>query len=416
MVPIRSFKKALAGLLLLSWAGCGGAGEVREAPVEASTAAKLRRIDAVMEDMISKHKMAGALVLVAKDGSIVFRGVYGKRDAEADKPMRDDTIFRIYSMTKAIVTAGALMLVEEGKLRLEAPVGDVIPELKDLQVYAPEGNRKPARPPTVKDLMLHTAGFTYGNQDRPGGKLYQEMKPMDGADLDEMVKRLSVIPLAFDPGTDWVYSYSIDVLGLVVERVSGMKLDRYLEERIFRPLDMKDTGFFVPPEKADRFAANYQRADGKLKLLDSPRDSKYLKPPGILSGGGGLVSTARDYLRFLLMIEGGGQLQGRRLLKPETIQAMTTDQLPRPAFPIYFGKEIRHGTGFGLGFSVRTADTVWDPQGRVGEFGWGGAASTHYWVSPRDRVVVITMEQVMPYSFDTEFAVKGLIYDALAPR
>ena len=236
---------------------------------------------------------------------------------------------------------------------------------------------------------------------------------MESVDLDEFARRLAALPLAFDPGKDWVYSHSTDVLGLVLERVSGMKLDRFLEERMFRPLDMKDTGFYVPAEKVDRFAANYQRGEKGLKLIDAPRESKYLKRPGLLSGGGGLVSTARDYLRFLLMVEGGGALHGRRILSKESVRLMTTDQLPREAFPIYFGKQIRHGTGFGLGFSVRTADTDWDPQARAGEYGWGGAASTHYWVSPKDRIVVVTMEQTMPYTFDTEFAVKGLLYDAL---
>ncbi|MBI3856917.1 MAG: beta-lactamase family protein [Planctomycetes bacterium] len=408
-------KLAPASIALLLAFGCASA-EVREVP-QASPAApaaqKLRKIDGVVEEMIEKNKLAGAVILVAKDGEVVFTGTYGKMDLEASKPMRPDAIFRIYSMTKAIVTAAALILVDEGKLKLDAPIGDSIPELKDLQVYGADGNKKPARPPTVKDLMLHTAGFLYGNADRPAGKLYQEKKPLEAGDLDEFARRLAALPLAYEPGKDWVYSMSIEVLGLVVERVSGKKLDRFLEERIFKPLDMKDSGFYVPAEKADRFAANYQRGPSGLKVIDAPRESKYLKPPGLLSGGGGLVSTARDYLRFLLMVEGGGEFQGRLLLARETVGLMTTNQLPKEAFPIYFGKEIRHATGFGLGFSVRTADSAWDPQARVGEYGWGGAASTHYWTSPKDRIVVVTMEQTMPYSFDTEFALKGLIYDAL---
>jgi CubicO group peptidase (beta-lactamase class C family) len=374
---------------------------------------KLHKVDAVVEDMIAKNKIAGAIVMVAKDGVVAFTGTYGKMDLEAAKPMRPDAIFRIYSMTKGIVSAAALALVEEGKLKLDAPVGDYVPELKDLQVYAAEGNRKPSRPPTVKDLLLHTAGFIYGNADRPVGKDYAQKKPLEAGDLDDMARRLATIPLAFDPGKDWVYSLSIDVLGLVIERASGMKLDQYLHERILRPLDLHDTAFFVPAEKVDRFAANYQREEKGLKLIDAPGTSKYLKSPGLLSGGGGLTSTARDYMRFLLMIEGGGELDGRRILKPETVRLMTTNQLPKEAFPIYFGKQIRHATGFGLGFSVRTADSEWDPAARVGEYGWGGAASTHYWVSPKDRLVVVTMEQTMPYTFDLEFAVKGLIYDAI---
>jgi len=407
---IRSLARGIVCLLLV--AGCTPAlREVPEARPEASVSGKLRKVDVIVEEMIAAKKLAGAVVLVAKDGQVVFTGTYGKMDLEAGRAMRPDAIFRIYSMTKAIVTAAALTLVDEGRLKLDAPIGESIPELAALQVAAADGNRTPSRPPTVKDLMLHTAGFLYGNPDRPGGKLYQEKKPLEAADLDDMAKRLAGIPLSYEPGKDWVYSMSIDVLGLVIERVSGMKLDRFLEERIFKPLDMKDTGFFVPAEKLDRFAANYQRADKELKRIDVP--SKYLKSPGLLSGGGGLVSTPRDYLRFLLMVEAGGELHGRRILSAESVRLMTTNQLPKEAFPIYFGKEIRHSTGFGLGFSVRTADSAWDPTARAGEYGWGGAASTHYWVSPKDRIVVVTMEQTMPYSFDTEFAVKGPIYDAL---
>jgi CubicO group peptidase (beta-lactamase class C family) len=179
---------------------------------------------------------------------------------------------------------------------------------------------------------------------------------------------------------------------------------------------MRDSGFSVPAEKVGRFAGNYQREKDGLKEIDEPAKSKYLKPPGLVSAGGGMVSTIRDYMRFLLMIDGGGALHGVRILSPESVKLMTTNLLPKEAFPIYFGNQKRHGTGFGLGFSVRTADTEWDPAGRVGEYGWGGAASTHYWVSTKDHLAVVTMEQTMPYTFDVEFAVKGLIYDAIVKR
>ena len=400
---------AVSSLAFLLALGCG-------APPPGLSQEKLHRVDAVIEDMIAKNKIAGEVILVAKDGEVVFTGVYGKMDLEADKPMKADTIFRIYSMSKAIVTAAALTLVEEGKLKLDAPVGDVIVEMRDLQVATAEGNRKPSRPPTIQDLMLHTAGMSYGNADRPTSKDYLAKRPGEATSMGDFGKRMASIPLAFDPGKDWLYSYSIDVLGLAVERASGKPLGEFLDARIFKPLDMHDTGFWVPAEKADRFAANYQRSDQGLKVIDKPSESKYLKPPAWASGGGGLAGTARDYMRFLLMIENGGALEGHRILKASTVKLMTTNQLPKEAFPIYFGKEKRHETGFGLGFSVRSADSAWDPAARVGEYGWGGAASTHYWVSPNDRLVVVTMEQTMPYSFDTEFAVKGLIYDALLNR
>ena len=405
-----------AALLLL--AGCASVGgDVPQGTPESVglSSEKLHQVDGVIEDMVAKKRLAGAIVMVAKDGVIAFTGVYGKMDLEADKPMQADAIFRIYSMTKAIVTAGALILVEEGKLKLDAAVGDVVPELKALRVATAEGIRPASRQPTIQDLMVHDSGYLYGD-GRHTGKAYQQAKPLEAPSLDEMAKRLAEVPLAFDPGTDWNYGISIDVLGLAIQRASGMPLDRFLEERIFKPLDMHDSGFIVPADKVGRFAANYQRSDGGLKVLDVPATSRYLKPPGLVSGGGGMVSTIRDYMRFLLMIDAGGTLNGVRILRPESVRLMTTDQLPREAFPIYFGKEKRHGTGFGLGFSVRTADTDWDPAGRVGEYGWGGAASTHYWVSPKDHLVVVTMEQTMPYSFDVEFAVKGRIYDAIQKR
>lgn len=373
---------------------------------------KLKKVDAVVEDLIAKKKLAGAIVMIAKDGVVAFTGVYGKMDLEADKAMKPDTIFRIYSMTKAITTAAALILVEEGKLKLDAPLGDVVAELKDLKVVTAEGTRAASRQPTIKDLMLHDAGYTYGG-GRANDKVYAEIKPMQAANLDEAAKRLAQVPLAFDPGSDWHYGINTDVLGLAVQRASGVPLDRFLEERMFKPLDMKDSGFWVPADKVARFAANYKRTADGLQLLDAPEKSGYLRHPGLISGGGGMVSTIRDYMRFLLMVEGGGTLGKVKILSKDSVALMTTNQLPKEAFPIYFGKEKRHGTGFGLGFSVRTENTEWDKSGRVGEYGWGGAASTHYWVSPTDRLVVVTMEQTMPYAWDVEFGVKGPIYEAI---
>jgi CubicO group peptidase (beta-lactamase class C family) len=370
---------------------------------------RLAKVDAAARTLVETKKAAGVVVWVARGGRVSDPIVHGSMDPE--KPMRADTIFRLYSMTKAITTAAALILVEEGRVGLDDPIGKHLPELKDLQVRTGETLRPPSRPPTVKDLALHTAGFTYGGAAT--SKAFAEKKPLQAKDLDEFARRLADVHLAFDPGSDWHYGVSTDVLGLVVQRAAGQKLSEFLQQRIFGPLGMADTAFFVPPEKIARFAATYRRDKDSLVVTDPPASSSYLRPPTLESGGGGLVGTGRDYLRFLLMIDGGGTLDGRRILKPESVGLMTSNQLPPAAFPIYFGQQKRHGTGFGLGFSVRTADTEWDPQGRVGEYGWGGAASTHYWCSPKDRLVVVTLEQIMPYNFDTEFALKGLIYAAL---
>jgi CubicO group peptidase (beta-lactamase class C family) len=373
---------------------------------------RLAKVDAAVRTIVETKKAAGVVVLLAREGRVAEPIIHGSMDV--DKPMRADTIFRLYSMTKAITSAAALQLVEEGRIGLDDPIGKHIPELKDLQVRAGDALRPPSRPPTVKDLMLHTAGFTYGGAST--AKAYAEKKPLEAKDLDEFARRLADVHLAFDPGSDWHYGVNTDVLGLVVQRAAGKKLSDVLRERIFEPLDMKDAAFHVPADKVARFAATYKRGQDALVVTDAPASSRYLKPPTLESGGGGLVGSGRDYLRFLLMIDGGGALEGSRVLKPESVRLMTTNQLPPAAFPIYFGQQKRHGTGFGLGFSVRTADTEWDPAGRVGEYGWGGAASTHYWCSPKDRLVVVTLEQIMPYTFDTEFALKGPIYDALDQR
>ncbi len=239
---------------------------------------------------------------------------------------------------------------------------------------------------------------------------------MDGAkDLDDYVNRLSSVPLAYHPGEKWIYSNSITVLGLIVQKVSGKPFGEFLRERLFDPLGMNDTGFYVPANKLDRFAVNYNRGEnGLTPITTQDANEKYHSPPDVESGGGGLVGTAGDYIRFLLMIANGGEWSGKRYLAPDSIKWMTTDQLPQVAFPIRFGEQIRHGTGFGLGFSIRTADTEWDKAAHVGEYGWAGAASTHYWVSPKDDdLIVVTLEQIMPYNFDTEWLLKPVIYDAI---
>ena len=409
--------KTISSLLVLIFSTLALTLIGREIPQVASAKAglsetKLAEVDRFMEHQVADQKIAGGIVVISHDSKIGFFHAYGLMDRETKKPMWPDTIFRIYSMSKAITTAAALNLCDAGKIGLNDPVSKYIPSLANLKVAATNGLRAPMRAVTVRDLMLHTSGLTYGSGPDALKETYNRLKPMESTNLAEMAEKLSRVPLAFDPGTDWAYGVGIDVLGRVIEVASGKSLDVFLDKTIFKPLSMTDTAFSVPPDKIGRFAANYSRTNG-LKVIDAPVESKYAKHITFFSGGGGLVGTARDYMRFLSMIERGGTLDGHRILRHKTIKLMTSDQLPEKAFPIYFGKEKRYGTGFGLGFSVRTEITSWDPAGHVGEYGWGGAASTHYWVSPADKLIVVTLEQIMPYQWDTEFGVKKLIYDAV---
>ena len=406
----------LALVLVFSGSLCGKEIPTAKPEEVGMSSAKLTKVDEAVERLIEQKRLVGGTVVIARHGKIVHFKSYGQMDRERDKAMANDAIVRIYSMTKAIATAAALTLVDEGKLGLDAPVSKHLPQLKDLKVHHKDGPVAVKREMTVRDLMRHTAGLTYGFVgDSPVERAYRKTNVQDrNSTLDEMTEKLSGIPLLYEPGTDWTYSVSIDVLGHVIEVVSEKKLDEFLEERIFAPLDMHDTGFAIEKSQLDRFAANYTSDNsGKLTLRDDPHKSRYLNSPKLLSGGGGLVSTARDYLRFLMMVSQGGELDGQRVLSEAMVKQMTTNQLPADVPCIKFGEQIRTGVGFGLGFSVRTEMSKWDPGGRVGEYGWGGAASTHYWVSPKDDLIVITLEQTMPYSFLTEWAIKGLVYDAI---
>jgi CubicO group peptidase (beta-lactamase class C family) len=229
-----------------------------------------------------------------------------------------------------------------------------------------------------------------------------------------MSTALAEIPLLYQPGTQWVYGVNTDLLARVIEANSGQTFDAFLQSRLLTPLGMTDTGFHVPAAKAKRFSVVYSRASGKLLPVEQIKNSQFLNKPAHLSGGGGLVSTITDYARFLQMIANGGQFQGKQYLKKETVALMTTNQLPKEIPNISFGAQQRHGTGFGLGFSVRTAkDKRWAPHAPIGEYGWGGMASTHYWVSPKDDLLVITMEQTLPYNWNLENTLKPIIYSAL---
>jgi CubicO group peptidase (beta-lactamase class C family) len=381
------------------------------------SSARLRQIENAVGEHLDKNHLAGAVTMVLRKGSIVHFEAHGWRDLESKTPMTKDSIFRIYSMTKPMVSAAVMMLVEEGRIQLDDPVGDHVPELVGVKVWTPDGEVDPKRPMSVRDLLRHTAGLTYGFfGNTPVDTAYREaqvLAPVDDAAAFE--GKLGKLPLLYHPGEKWVYSVSVDVQGVLIERVSGQSLDRFLRERLFEPLVMRDTGFHVPPEKRDRFVTNYSPDDnGGLRVNDDPATSSYRFPPKFFSGGGGLVSTVADYSKFAQMMLNGGELFGERFLKKETVAYMTRNHLSDSAYPIGIGED-RPGVGFGLGVSVRVETSASEPDSRVGEYGWDGAASTHFWVSPEDELAVITMEQVMPYNSNLTAALKGLVYDALEP-
>lgn len=383
------------------------------------SSAGLSKVDEVMNGLVKNKRLAGGIVMIARRGSIVHFQSYGLADIESKRAMKKDAILRFYSMSKAITSAAVMILVDEGKLRVDAPVSDYLPEFKALKVSTDDGLVVPKREMTIADLLRHTSGLTYGRSHRADSdRIFKELGPLNPKhSIEVMSSKLARVPLAYHPGQDWTYGVSIDVLGRVIEVASGQKLDAFLSKRIFKPLDMPDTGFYVPAEKHDRYAQVYNSdSEGTLTVGDNSGRADFSKPKALLSGGGGLVSTARDYMRFLMMIQQGGRLGDVRILSAKSVEQMTSDQLPRTVPNIYFGQQQRIGVGFGFGFSVRTKRSKWDPQGRVGEYGWGGLASTHYWVSPKDDLIVITLEQTLPYSFMTEFALKGVIYDAIMPN
>jgi CubicO group peptidase (beta-lactamase class C family) len=379
------------------------------------SAEKLNRVKSLVQAAVEKNQTAGVVVLVARRGKVVQLEAVGKADVAAGQAMQPDALFRIHSLTKPITTAAALVLVEEGKFRLDEAVSRYLPEFKGLRVSAGTGDEtlEARREMTIRDLMRHTAGLTYGMPNgTPVDKLYIANKIADsGDDLADLVRKLGKLPLQYQPGTRFHYSVATDVLGRVIEVASGKPLDEFLQDRIFRPLDMRDTSFVVPDDKVDRFTASHRSVGkGALKVIDAPATSRYRVRRRFLSGGGGLVSSARDYARFCQMLLNGGELQGTRLLRPQAVREMTANQLPAEALPMTLGGFPQPGLGFGLGVSVRLEPK---PDRAAGEYGWSGAASTYFWVAPKEELVVIVLQQLEPFNFGLQMAIKPAVYAAI---
>ncbi len=380
---------------------------------------ELSKATVALQALVDSQKTAGAVIMVSRRGKLVLADAVGLARVDSKQPMQLDSVFRIYSMSKAVTSVAVMQLVERGQVELDAPISKYLPELESLRVDSPSeaGERKVAvQVPSVRDLLRHTSGLTYGLfGDTPVDRLYRGAGILGRNDSNEtLVKKLAKLPLLYAPSKRFEYSVSTDVLGRLVEVVSGKPLDAYFSNSIFIPLGMTDTGFFVPEAKKDRFVDNFgPNGEGGLRAIELAEASQFLRNPPFLSGGGGLVSTAPDYMRFCQMLCGLGTYHGVRLLKEDTVREMTRDQLPEIAFPISINGDKRVGVGFGLGFSVVVESIPGFEYVPNGEYGWGGAASTHFWISPKHELAVVVLSQLMPFNLQCESAVKPLVYNAL---
>jgi CubicO group peptidase (beta-lactamase class C family) len=414
----------LAALAWLALASVGFAQNLPMAKPEAVglSAERLAHITETLRANIAKGEIPGAVLLIARHGKIGYFETLGALDPQSKAPMTEDAIFRIYSMSKPITTVAAMTLFEDGRLGIEEPVGKYLPQLLKLQVAAenkPDPEADPSkltlvpanRPMSIQDLMRHTSGLTYGFfGDTPVKKLYVQAKLFDGDPSNaDFVDRIAKLPLSYQPGTTWDYSHSTDVLGRLIEVVSGKSLLAYEKERILDPLGMKDTSFYVTdtakqPRIAEPFSND--RKIGEGAVFGDPRVAGKWE-----SGGGGMVSTAMDYARFLQMLLDGGTLDGKRILGPKTIAYMTSDHLGAAVPGPYYLPGA--GYGFGLGFAVRRDAGVSPVQGSVGEYYWGGAGGTAFWVDPKEKMVVVFMMQSPSQRVHYRALLREMVYAAI---
>jgi CubicO group peptidase (beta-lactamase class C family) len=391
---------------------------------------KLQYVQQHLKTYVDDGKLPGYLCLVSRRGAEALLLAHGMMDVARGRPVARDTVFRIYSMTKPITSVALMMLYERGRFQLDDPVAKYIPQWADLRVFAGGDDRHydvkvPDRPMVVKDLFTHTAGLTYGFLNaHPVDALYRAHGVggmATGGTLEDMIDRLAELPLQFSPGERWNYSVATDVLGYLVQRLADQDLDDFIRDHITGPLGMNDSGFFVPEAAHQRFAACYERVpktDG-FRLQDDPQTSSYRARPSFLSGGGGMVSTIDDYHRFTRMLLNKGELDGARILGRKTVEYMTLNHLPgnrdlaamgQPTF----SETSYDGIGFGLGFSVVLDPAAANVLDSVGEYAWGGAASTYFFVDPVEELIMIFMTQLLPSSsYPVRRQLKTLVYQAL---
>ncbi|MBV8034606.1 serine hydrolase [Roseateles sp.] len=373
---------------------------------------RLKRLDAAIDEQIASKQLAGGVMVVMRDGKPVVFKAYGQRDVENARPMRTDTLFRIASMSKALTTVAAMILYEEGRFLLKDPVARYLPAFANLQVALPGGGtEKPRRALTIHDLLTHTAGMSYGSG--PAKAAYDAAGMKDwylvGNDetLAQWTDRFAALPLQGQPGEQFIYGYATDVLGRLVEVVSGQPLDQFIKTRITDPLRMPDTGFAVAPANVERLAHVYGLEGGQLKLMETAAKSDFVNGPHkLMSGGAGMLSTAGDYARFLQMLLNKGELDGVRILAPKTVELMTADHLG--------GRYRGDADGFGLGFWVNVRRGGFTELGTEGAFGWGSAYFPQYTVDPKERLVILLMTQLRPAGNSTlHLRVRTLTYQAL---
>lgn len=387
---------------------------------------RLERLHQLIQGEVDNKQLAGAVILLARHGKIVDYRTFGVRDLATGTPMTKDTIFRDYSMTKPVTGVAMMILYEQGKWLPNDALSRYIPEFAHLKVFngaGPDGKMllvDPDHAPTIRELMTHSAGFSYGSGHSLVDDVYKEKQPLHSANLQEMIDKLSTIPLNYQPSKGWAYSLSMDIEGYLVEKLSGQSLPDFMRDHIFAPLDMKDAGFYVPADKRSRFATNYRgNAQGQLEPALAPgAPPDYISQPTLPSGGGGLVSTIEDYYRFAQMLGNGGELDGKRILSPATVKLMTSNHLPANLLTGEFGigqHVMRPGFGYGFNCAV-----VYDPAAAAlpdgkGTFFWDGAAGTWFWADPANDIVFVAMIQRMihPDNHELLYRSHATVYQAL---
>jgi CubicO group peptidase (beta-lactamase class C family) len=378
----------------------GGALEVHSPESVGMSSERLARMRDYFQGLLDEKQSGGYQLLVSRQGKVVMFESLGMADIAGEKPITDNTLFRIFSMTKPIMGVAMMMLYEEGYYSLNDPVSKYLPELKGLPVYSGEdsdGNiitEEANREPTIHDLMQHTAGFTYGIfGDTAVDKMYRESDLVNFDNTKaQNIEKLAAIPLLYQPGSRWVYSVSVDIQGYLIEKLTGMTVGEFLQKRLFDPLGMDETLVWVPEDKTDLLANVYTHDEnGNRTVHEGEMGDNALRKPGVFNGGGQLISTSDDYWRFSQMLLNGGEFEGTRYLSPRTVEMMTTDRLDSDI-------QYAPGQGFGLNFGVVTDATQLGYAASNGEYGWGGLASTVFWVDPEEDMIVIMMTQYLPYN------------------